>query len=454
VDAETWAENCKTLGYRRVAMLTGATSSYDRKEIVRAWKAGELDLVVGNAAFGLGIDKSDVRAVIHACVPESLDRFYQEVGRGGRDGRASVSLLLPTLTDVRIARSMQAKHISLKKGYQRWEAMFLGRLPYDNENHTHQVWVDTAPGGGADRLDYSGKSNTHWNLNTLTLMASAGLIEMEALISLPVDPQGSVITDPEAKAADYREYQRLRLPEGPFLDEGEWGKRVEPFRKASFRAQMKSVNAMVSLWQDDTCLADQFAPIYTLSGYGVHVAKQCGGCPACRRRGKPRSVDAVHESPPPWPPSPITGVGAQMVDEQNLLLIHYETADLPTSERKWERIYKPIAALLRRSGIHNVIIPPGALFRADLLQRHCGAWPIFVADSLRLPMRPSGPTLMFVPEGTEVTLPLLEKRTTIDARILVVHEAVADPSTPGARLIDRHHGRTLSFDLFKRQVEQ
>lgn len=454
-DAQKWTETCRDLGFDRTGMMTGETPPGERERIVSAWKAGELDLVVGNAAFGLGIDKADVRAVIHACVPESLDRFYQEVGRGGRDGRASLSLLLPTPGDVRTARTMQAKHISLKKGYQRWEAMFLRRLlPYDRESQTHAVWLDTAPGGGADRLDFGGKSNTHWNLNTLTLMAAAGLVQMEAMVSLPVNQQGHVVTDPEAEAADYQPFQRLRLPEGAFLDETAWGERVQPFRKASFRAQVKSVDAILSLWQADACLSERFAEVYTLPGCGVRVARNCGGCPVCRRRGEPGPSEPVQESPWPWPVAPIAGVGARLVDEQNLLVIHYATADLPTSERKWERVYKPIAALLRRSGIHNVIIPPGAQFRADLLQRYCGAWPLFVSDSLLRPMRASGPTFLVLPVGTEVTPFMLRARRPEDARVFLVHESLADPYTPGARLIDRHHGRTLPFDLFKRQVEQ
>src|SRR5262249_50338593 len=73
-----YARLLREAGYRRVEVFDGCTPGRRREQILRRWTADDLDVVVGTAAFGLGVDKPDVRTVVHACVPESLDRYYQE----------------------------------------------------------------------------------------------------------------------------------------------------------------------------------------------------------------------------------------------------------------------------------------------------------------------------------------------------------------------------------------
>ena len=105
-DCVKWEKILKSNGYERIARFDGKTSDTDRKHIIDAWIKNKLDGVLATSAFGVGIDKGDVRTVIHATIPETLDRFYQEVGRGGRDGKPSVSLVIYEDSDWDICRKM------------------------------------------------------------------------------------------------------------------------------------------------------------------------------------------------------------------------------------------------------------------------------------------------------------------------------------------------------------
>ncbi len=91
-ETERYAEELAERG-RRTAAYHGAMASRARDEVHGAWSAGELDVVVATSAFGMGIDKHDVRLVVHADVTESLDAYVQEIGRAARDGDPARAVL-------------------------------------------------------------------------------------------------------------------------------------------------------------------------------------------------------------------------------------------------------------------------------------------------------------------------------------------------------------------------
>jgi ATP-dependent DNA helicase RecQ len=88
----------------RAAAYHGGMRRAERDDAQHRFTEGEVDVVVATSAFGMGIDKPDVRFVLHADVPDAPDSYYQEVGRAGRDGDAAVGVLFYRPEDLGIRR--------------------------------------------------------------------------------------------------------------------------------------------------------------------------------------------------------------------------------------------------------------------------------------------------------------------------------------------------------------
>ncbi|HUG37724.1 MAG TPA: RecQ family ATP-dependent DNA helicase, partial [Candidatus Limnocylindrales bacterium] len=103
--AEEEGTRLAALGWRTSTYHAGLSAA-ERDRAQRAFADGQLEIIVATNAFGMGIDRADVRAVIHLGPPGSIEAYYQEVGRAGRDGADALGLLLVTPRDLPLRRAL------------------------------------------------------------------------------------------------------------------------------------------------------------------------------------------------------------------------------------------------------------------------------------------------------------------------------------------------------------
>ncbi len=259
-EANYWKKILLSVGFRSVEVFTGETEGDERERIIRDWNRNLFDIVIATSAFGMGVDKPDVRTVIHACIPENLNRFYQELGRGGRDGLPSLSMLCIHKDDLEGAFSLiKGRVLKPENILGRWEGMVTDASAlFDGD----RVVLDTSARPiYMDEATITGKMNIKWNLYVLLFLFRYGFID---LLNMWID-EATTAYYIEARIKDVhlcRDSPQFRHRIDQWREE-EWGRLAGEFDK---------VRRLVGD-PEKGCWAHFFLSMYPLA------QENCAGCP-------------------------------------------------------------------------------------------------------------------------------------------------------------------------------
>lgn len=111
---EEMAEKLKKNGQARVAAYHGGMTKEDRLMIQQQFMNNQIDIICATNAFGMGVNKNNIRFIIHFHLPSQMEAYLQEIGRAGRDGKKSIAYLLYERNDERIYQHMHAEEFPSK----------------------------------------------------------------------------------------------------------------------------------------------------------------------------------------------------------------------------------------------------------------------------------------------------------------------------------------------------
>ncbi|MEE1305837.1 MAG: helicase-related protein [Agathobacter sp.] len=188
--AEKVKEMAAEIGITNVETFTGKTKADERSRIIDEWSENEFDIIVATSAFGVGVDKSDVRTVLHLYVPDNPNAYYQELGRGGRDGLPCLSVMcVYPDEDLESAFVMTDKVLGSDKILGRWDSMLNS---HTSARGIDYCTLDTSVKPNYNSVDYAEDTSTvdqKWNIYVILILRRYNLIK---ILDMVVDPKTQV----------------------------------------------------------------------------------------------------------------------------------------------------------------------------------------------------------------------------------------------------------------------
>ena len=261
-DADSLKNRLIDEGFSNIQTFTGRTGSKEREKLIIEWADNKFNIMIATCAFGVGVDKKDVRTVLHAYIPENPNKYYQEAGRGGRDGLPSLSEIIYTQNDVDSAFSFLQKVLTIEKLSGRWFSLIGSSKATIKGGGKIIIDTSVVPYYNDDEnvLKYFNGQDVNWNVYTILLLRRNKILSIEDvsfennkyIFTVQVEDRRVLHNNDEAIAV---------LTE---IREREWKENEEEFRLIK--------RALTNC--QSVCWSEMFNKIYTLTD------SFCAGCNA------------------------------------------------------------------------------------------------------------------------------------------------------------------------------
>lgn len=189
-EANCMLKKLENAGLKNAKTFTGETTFKERKTLIQKWINNDFEIMIATSAFGVGVDKDDVRSVIHTYIPQNANTYYQELGRGGRDRLPCLSVMCINFkTDYASTfQKINKRVMTTEKICKRWIAMFNNMKSVRKSNH---IIIDTSIKPSYlnieenEEIEYFTKVKNidmNWNIYVLLFLRRYNFLQIKSVI--------------------------------------------------------------------------------------------------------------------------------------------------------------------------------------------------------------------------------------------------------------------------------